>query len=258
MTEQCSDREFLTPINLQLNLLQRRDGLTFGTDAYLLYAYLRRLPNGTAVDLGSGTGVVSLLCASAGVYAKIYAVELQKPFAELIARNAASNHLSDRVSALCRDVRELSEQELGGTVDAVFSNPPYLTATQGQGNSSDVKNIARREIAGGIDDFCAAAGRIVKHGGTFTAVYRPQRICDLLFAMRRHRLEPKRMTLVYHTVSHSPCLVLVEGKKGGRAELYVTPPLILQERSEDGVLQDTAVHRQIYEKGVFPREYFCP
>ena len=61
-------------INEQLSLTSMKEGLTFGTDAYLLSAYVRRRTRGRAVDLGSGTGVIALLCAQTGTYAHIHAV----------------------------------------------------------------------------------------------------------------------------------------------------------------------------------------
>ena len=44
---------FLTEINEKLKIYQKQDGLTFGTDAYLLYAYMKKRPKAVACDLGS-------------------------------------------------------------------------------------------------------------------------------------------------------------------------------------------------------------
>ena len=92
------------------------EGLTFGTDAYLLSAYVRRRVRGRAVDLGSGTGVIALLCAHRAAFSHIHAVELQSSFCDLIARNAADNGLGDRITPVCRDVRELTVEDVGGKI----------------------------------------------------------------------------------------------------------------------------------------------
>ena len=170
-------------INEQLSLTSMKEGLTFGTDAYLLSAYVRRRTRGRAVDLGSGTGVIALLCAQRGTYAHIHAVELQPAFCDLITRNAEDNGLSDRMTAVCRDVRDLTAEDVGGEVDAVFSNPPYMRASSGVGNTHTEKDIARHEVHGTIADFCRAASRILKFGGYFTVVFRPDREAELLCAM---------------------------------------------------------------------------
>ena len=49
-------------INENLSLFQKKGSLAFGTDAYLLYAYMRSCKE-KACELGAGSGVISLLCA---------------------------------------------------------------------------------------------------------------------------------------------------------------------------------------------------
>ena len=56
-----SPDERLDYINEELSLIQLKRGLTFGTDAYLLSAFVKEKA-GRGADLGSGTGVASLLC----------------------------------------------------------------------------------------------------------------------------------------------------------------------------------------------------
>ena len=127
MTEQppiLQQGERLDRINDDLQLIQRENGLTFGTDAYLLSAFCRTQPKGRAADLGCGTGVISLLLAARGKFARIYAVEAQEQFAALAKRNADLNGFSDTVPVLFRDVRELRAADFGGELDVIVSNPP--------------------------------------------------------------------------------------------------------------------------------------
>ncbi len=245
--------ETLTEINDGLNLIQKADGLTFGTDAYLLGAYVRRQSRAVAADLGSGTGVIPLLMLSRKKVASVHAIELQNDFAELITRNAEINGLSNRLIAHCADVRDITEDMLGGTVDVAVSNPPYMK-TSGKANGSERKNIARHEIAGGIGDFCKSAARILKHGGLFYVVWRPDRLCELTNALTAAKLEPKRMTFVHARAELPPCLVLCEAKKGASAGIYVTPPLIMYKH--DSVYTDTLT--KIYETGDFDEPYKKP
>ena len=221
------DTERLDEINESLSLIQSKTGLTFGTDSYLLAAFSRPAPRGVCVELGGGTGVVSLLAASRERFAHIHAVELQPYFADLIARNASLNHLEDRVTSLCSDVRDLTQNTFGGEVHAVLSNPPYMKADSGRTNAAPEMNIARREENGTIADFCAAAKRLLRWGGSFSVVYRPDRFADLLCAMRGNGLEPKRAVFVYPSTSDKPCLVLTEAKKGGSSGMVFARPLII-------------------------------
>ena len=245
--------ETLTEINDGLKLIQKTDGLTFGTDAYLLAAYVRRQTRATAVDLGSGTGIIPLLLLSRKKAAEIHAVELQAEFADIIARNSELNGFSQSLIPHCADIREIKAEDFGGTVDAVFSNPPYMKAS-GKANESQRKNIARHEIAGGIFDFCSAANRILKHGGLFYTVWRPDRLSELISALTSNSLEPKRMTFVHARAELPPCLVLCESKKGASPGIYVTPPLIMYSQGTEY----TNTLAKIYETGDFDESYQKP
>ena len=227
------DKEIVTKINENLTLIQNRDGLTFGTDAYLLAAFASGGAKKTCADLGSGTGIIPLLCASKNKFKKIYAVEIQPSFSELISRNASLNDLSDIITPVCINVQHLTSSSLFGEIDVVTSNPPYMKADSGKRNEHDEKFIARHEVCGNIEDFCAAASRILKHGGNFYTVWRPDRLCDLLCALRDNRLEPKLITFVHATPQSQPSMVLVRSKKGAASGLTLTRPLFLHGSLED-------------------------
>lgn len=249
------DAERTDYVNENITLIQKQDGLTFGTDAYLLYAYL---PKGKRIrkiaDLGGGTGILSLLALASGKAERAYCVEIQEDFADLIGRNAGKNGLSDRLIPVCKDVRELTVHDTDGTCDLVLTNPPYLAADCGYHNEAGSMDIARREICGTIADFCQAAARILRFGGSFFIVYRPDRLVDLLCAMREAGIEPKRLTPVLPSAGSLPSLILCEGRRGGATGLFYTKPLILYENGENY----TDDLKGIYERGEFDESYRKP
>lgn len=221
-------------VNEDLKLIQNIKGLTYGTDAYLLAAYMSELHAAKAVELGGGTGIISFLAAVKRRAEQIVCCEIQPDFCRLIEKNAAVNSLSDRVRALACDVRELRPSTLGFEADAVFTNPPYMKVDSGKRNENDEKYIARHEVCGTVYDFCAAAERILKFGGKFFCVWRPDRLADLMDALRGHHLEPKRMTFVHADTGTPPSMVLVEAKKGASPSLILTKPLILYSAPANG------------------------
>ncbi len=218
--------ERLDEVNDSLRLIQRIDGLTFGTDALLLAAYIRGSQKYRAIEFGAGSGIISLLCAARGKAGEILAIEAQESYAELTRRNVAENDLGHIIDVACADLRDTASYG-GGDCDLVFTNPPYMTVDGGYPNKNASKNIARHEVLGGIADFCRAAAFKLRYGGHFYCVYRPDRITDLLVAMRNAGIEPKRLTVVTASRSSVPSLVLIEGKRGGAPGLLFTPPLFL-------------------------------
>ena len=244
-----ADELRLDVVNDDLKLYQYRDGLTFGTDALLLAAYVRGDPAARAVEFGGGTGIVSLLLAVRFKVGTILSLEAQEEYAALIEKNAALNGLSDRVTGVFGDLRDPSACP-GGDFDLVVTNPPYLRAGAGLSNASDRKNAARRELRGDISDFCRAAAGKLKTGGRFVAVYLPERLSDLLSAMRDAGIEAKRLTVVSSDPAATPSLVLVEGRRGGAPGLKMTRPLFLYRDGRHDAPSDEM--RTVLDTGDFP------
>ena len=238
--------EKLTEVNERIKLIQKKNGLTFGTDAFLLASFVKEQKNGVAVELGGGTGIISLLCASRNKFKSIYCVEIQEDFANIIRRNASLNGLDGKITSICEDVRNLKSVHIGCEVDSIFANPPYMKADSGKRNEHDEKFIARHEVFGDIGDFCACAKRLLKHGGYFYCVWRPDRLTDLLCSMRENSLEPKELCFVHANTNSTPSMALVKAKKGAAPSLSIMKPLFLNKDSDPNALTDWAT--KIYEE----------
>ena len=243
-----SENERMDEVNEKISLIQKKDGLTFGTDAFLLASFIRLQKRALAVELGTGTGIISLLLAARERFSKIWALEVQEEFATLAARNVLLNRMETRVFVRHADLREFSVDELGKEVDVVFSNPPYMRTDSGKRNESDGKYIARHEVCGNIGDFCAAAARLLKYGGRFYCVYRPDRLSELMEALRKHHLEPKQMVFVHADSESEPSMVLLSATKGGAPSLRILPPLMLHDSTDKtGVRKLSARAQNIYD-----------
>ena len=237
------ENERINEINENLRLIENKDSLTFGTDAYLLSAFLPSKGK-IGVELGCGSGVISLLALSRKKANSIYGIEVQGDIADIAKRNGELNRFSDCFSVICKDLREVKASDLGGEVDFVFSNPPYMKADSGKLNENTQKNISRHEIFGTINDFCACAKRLLKHGGDFYVVYRPDRLPDLIYALKSNNLEPKRLTFIHSNTHTPPSLLLISAKLGGKSGLVIDKPIYIY---EDGTTQYTDEFAKIYE-----------
>ncbi|MBR3680393.1 MAG: methyltransferase [Clostridia bacterium] len=236
-------------VNDDLELIQDTEGLTFGTDALLLAGYIEGRHK-YGIELGGGSGIISMLLLTRGRIEKITAVEVQGEYADLIRRNAEHNRLSDRLFSVHADVRDFVPE---GECDIVFSNPPYMKAGGGRACDSDKKNIARHEINGSIYDFVRAGARMLKYGGYMATVYRPDRLADLIAAYREAGIEPKRMTLVAANPSAVPSMVLIEGRRGGKSGMKLTRTLFIYRDGDNA--EYSRDMNYIMENGAFPKGF---
>ena len=238
------ENERINEINENLKLIEKKDSLTFGTDAYLLSAYLPKKQKSVGIELGCGSGVISLLALTKKKCQHVYGIEVQNDIASVAKRNGELNTLDNVFSVINKDLRDVTIEDIGSEVDFVFSNPPYMKNDSGKANENDFKNISRHEVCGDINDFCKCAKTLLKHGGSFYVVYRPDRMIDLIFAMKYNGIEPKRLTFIHSNTDTPPSLLLIQGKKGGKSGLVIDKPIYIY---KDGTTQYTDVFDKIYE-----------
>ncbi len=245
---ELKSNERINIINENLRLIENKNSLTFGTDAYLLSSYLPKRAKAVGAELGVGSGVISLLALTKGKCHHVYGFEVQNEIAGIAKRNAELNGLKDKFTVINKDLRAAAITDTMGEVDFVFSNPPYMKADSGKLNENENKNASRHEIFGEINDFCACAKKLLKYGGNFYIVYRPDRLIDLIYALRSNNLEPKKITFI-HANSHTPpSLLLISAKLGGKSGLTIDKPIYIY---KDGTTEYTEQFNRIYENCSF-------
>ena len=218
-----------------LKIIQNKDGFCFGIDAVLLSDFAKGMKCAErVVDLCTGNGIISiLLFGKVDNIKKIDAVEIQKDVANLAKRNVKLNSLERIIEVHELDLKNIENIIPAGSVDSVVVNPPYKAKNSGIINAEDTLTIARHEISCTLEDVIQKSALILKSGGQFYMVHRPERLVDIFFFMRKYKLEPKRMRFVSPNEKVAPNLVLVEGVRSGRAFLKLEKPLFIYQENGD-------------------------
>ncbi|MBQ9078473.1 MAG: methyltransferase [Ruminococcus sp.] len=215
----------------------------FGTDAFLLADFSGYRQKDTVCDLGTGCGIIPLIMQKKMPPAVTYAVDIQEGAIEQL-RLGLERSETTGIVPVCADLKELWEGAPLDKCDLVTCNPPYKAANAGFESVIDAQKIARHEIMCDIDDVCRAAERLLKFGGRLCVCNRPERLADVISAMKNHNIEPKRIRFVSKTPDDAPWLFLVEGKKGSKPFMKVEKQLYI--RSGDGFSDEL---KRIYETG---------
>jgi tRNA1Val (adenine37-N6)-methyltransferase len=216
--------------DLQINgykIIQHPDKFCFGMDAVLLSGFATVNEGEKALDLGTGTGILPILLEAKNKGEHYTGLEIQPESAEMASRSVKYNDLQDKIDIIEGDIKDASAIFGKASFEVVTSNPPYMTNHHGLKNPSDAKAIARHELLCSLDDVVRETAAVLKPKGRCYFVHRPFRLVEIFEAMRKYKIEPKRMRLVYPYVDKQPNMVLIEGVRGGGAQLTVEPPLIV-------------------------------
>lgn len=184
-----------------------------GADSLALGEFCTVKPRDKVLDLGCGAGLLLLLCARRCPDASLTGVELDPAAADLARKNLEENGLAGDV--LTGDLRELF---LPRDMDLVASNPPWYPGGQA-GDAARVEGCSLPEL-------CTTAAKSLKAKGRFALVHRPERLADIVSALRAARLEPKRLQFCRHRPDKAPYAVLVEAVKRGNPGLEILPERI--------------------------------
>lgn len=217
----------------------------FGTDALLLADFVSVKPDGPAIDLGTGCGIIPLLLRRRGANGPLYGLELQEQgycqFSESLTLSKERGGFVENMTPILGDLRDIGNKELPsdhpvaslplGSFKTVTMNPPYKPVDTGILSDMTAEQIARHETTCTIKDAAKAASALLNFGGNFAVCHRPERLADVLEAFREASIEPKRLRFVQKRPDTPPWLFLLEGRKGGKPYLQVLPPLYIQDET---------------------------
>lgn len=211
-------------------IIQNKEKFCFGMDAVLLSGFVYVKEGQKVCDLGTGTGIIPILLEAKTKAEHLWALEIQPESADMARRSVLLNDLSEKITVVEGDIKEASSLLGKAMFDVVTCNPPYMIGQHGIKNPESALAIARHEILCTLEDVVREAAALCKPGGSFFMVHRPFRIPEIITEMKKYRLEPKRMQLVYPYVDQEPNMVLIEGVRGGKPRMKVEKPLIVYEK----------------------------
>ena len=211
------------------------------TDSVACAWFARFRSRSQITDLGCGSGAIALMLLASDPTLTVTGIELQTDAAEAARQNAQTNRLSFTV--LEGDLRSMQSLLPANSMDGVISNPPYFPVGSGKPAQGAFAR-ARSEETCSLAQLCDAADWLLRWGGTFVLVHRPERLADLIWELRSRKLEPKRIRFVRHRPDSPVSLVLLEARKGGRPGLGYEPDLVLFDLNGN----ETAEYRQMYHK----------
>ena len=213
-----------------LKLIQKKNGFRFGMDSVLLADFAAVKTTDTVADFGCGNCILPLLLIGRNKGNAFFAIDIQEDAASTARRTVMLNHLEDRITVICDDVKKADSHIRRGSVDCVVCNPPYTLSGQGIVNPSKEKATARHQSEAALDSFLKTAFILLKGKGKISLCYPASQMLQIMVKLHEHHLEPKRFRLVYPFADKPANLVLIEAVKDAKPLLHTMPPLIAYQK----------------------------
>lgn len=228
-----------------LKIIQNKDGFCFGIDAVLLSDFAKNIKKDVNVmDLGTGTGIISILLCGKTKLKKIVGVEVQKEVYDMACRSSKLNDLENRFEVINENILNLSNIFEDNSFDVIVTNPPYKKQNTGLINEDERKLISRHEVLANLEDFISVSNKLLKDKGEFYMINRPERMVDIFSLMGKYKIEPKEIRFVFSNEKNPPKMVLIKGVKNGGEYLKFRENLYIY--NEDGTYTDEVL--RIYNK----------
>ena len=244
-------------------IIQNKKKFCFGMDAVLLSGFIceseavNKPEYLKMADMGTGTGIIPILIhgklkkrsRSEGPW--LYGLEIQEEMADMALRSVRLNDLENDICFIKADIKQSSDILGRGCFDAVSSNPPYKKQGKGLESPDMSRAISRSEILCTLEDVIRQAGLMLKQGGRFFMVHRPERLTEIMTLLRQYKLEPKRLRMVHSFSDSEASMVMIEALKGGGQFMIIEKPLIIYKEKGiyheiDGVGEIEDVQKRVF------------
>lgn len=176
---------------------QDRCAMKIGTDGVLLGAWTPLINNPfNVLDIGAGTGILSLMLAQRSNAEQIDAIEIDEDAYEQCVENFEASPWGDKLFCFHAGLDEFVD-EPEDEYDLIISNPPFYTDDYKSDNSS--RDLARFEDALPFEELIEAAALLLSDNGIFSLIIPYKEEERFISLCKELDLFPLKMTRVKGT-----------------------------------------------------------
>lgn len=218
-----------------LKIIQKIGGYGFTSDSVLLANFVKTKHTDVCLEVGTGSGIISILVNYKEKPSKIFAFELQKEQSDLAKRNVELCKMNNQIEIYNERIQNWNKYIDFGQIDVIFANPPYFKYDKNVCGQITEKMLSRTDKELCLKDFFDVCSKMLKFGGKLFFVYDSQRIEECFNIMKQNNLTPKRMYFVHPNENKNSTVFLCEAIVGGKSGLTIMPPLFTNNLDGDYV-----------------------
>ena len=221
-----------TPIK-DLKIIQRNDFQNFTLDSVLISDFVKiNRKTKKILDIGTGCGIISILLAKRSK-AKITGIEILETMAEIAKENVKNNGFYEQISIVNEDIKNYKKIFSQAQFDAIVTNPPYFEFKGDFSQINDLEQLAcaRHNMNLTIEEIIKISAYLLKNMGSFSMVFRSERLIEILELLKKYNLEPKRIKNCYTKWNENSKICMIEAIKDANSGLLIEMPIFVYDKN---------------------------
>ena len=221
-----------TPIK-DLKIIQRNDFQNFTLDSVLISDFVKiNRKTKKILDIGTGCGIISILLAKRSK-AKITGIEILETMAEIAKENVKNNGFYEQISIVNEDIKNYKKTFSEAQFDTIVTNPPYFEFKGDFSQINDLEQLAcaRHNMNLTIEEIIKISAYLLKNMGSFSIVFRSERLVEVLSLLQKYNLEPKRMKNCYTKWNENSKICLLEAIKDAKKGFSIEMPIFVYDEN---------------------------
>jgi tRNA1Val (adenine37-N6)-methyltransferase len=164
----------------QFIIQQSKDVFRVGTDGVLLGALANIQDAFNVLEIGTGTGLISLMLAQRNLEAEFLGIDINKDAAELTKINFENSPFCSRLKNIHQDFKDFETQQ---KFDLIVSNPPYFEAS-----NSEKDKIARQAVELNFRQLIAKSSQMLSERGVLSVIIPAEAGNDFIAIAEENRM----------------------------------------------------------------------
>jgi ribosomal protein L11 methyltransferase (prmA) len=149
----------------EFSIIQEVSSMKVGTDSVILGAWTPAYEPQRILDIGAGTGILSLMMAQRFPTASIHSIEIDPETAEECKQNITLSPWKERISVFQMDIRNFSASN---SYDLILSNPPFFSEDTHSPNQK--RSLARASHSLPFAQLLNCVNKFLSPQGNFSVV----------------------------------------------------------------------------------------
>jgi len=179
----------------EFSIEQDQCAMKIGTDGVLLGSWVKpKIEPFNILDIGTGTGIISLMLAQRFPETQIEALEIDEAAFEQAVSNFENSPWGNRLFCYHASFQEYFQEVDDEKYDLIISNPPFFNASQKSNNEQ--RNKARFEDSLPFEHLLYGSSKLLDENGTVAIIIPFDQEEHIIKTAKEMHLIPSRITHV--------------------------------------------------------------